>query len=83
MRHLRQAFKCGVRIHVQHQLYQADLVQLAGASAFLIAGPTIPVLAEASKIKLEGASLQLKRGTDGKIIRPSERVLVGTGGAVS
>ena len=43
----------------------------------------MPVLAEASKIRLEGGSLQLKRGTDGKIIRPGERVLVGAGGAVS
>ena len=60
-----------------------DLVKLAGTSAFLIAGPAIPVLAEASKISLEGGSLQLKRGTDGKIIRPGELVLVGAGGAVS
>ena len=60
-----------------------DLVRLAGASAFLIAGPAIPVLAEASKIRLGGGSLQLKRGTDGKIIHPGERVLVGAGGAVS
>ena len=60
-----------------------DLAKLAGASAFLIAGPAIPVLAEASKTRLEGGSLQLKRGTDGKIIRPGERVLVGAGGAVS
>ena len=60
-----------------------DLIKLAGASAFLIAGPAIPVLAEASKIRLEGGGLQLKRGTDGKIIRHGERVLVGAGGAVS
>ena len=60
-----------------------DLVKLAGASAFLIAGAAIPVLCEASKIRLEGGSLQLKRGTDGKIIRPGERVLGGAGGAVS
>ena len=60
-----------------------DLVKLAGASAFLIAGAAIPVLSEASKIRLEGGSLQLKRGTDGKIIRPGERVLVEAGGAVS
>ena len=60
-----------------------DLVKLAGASAVRIEGPTIPVLAEAPKIRLEGGSLQLKRGTDGKIIRPGERVLVGAGGAVS
>ena len=33
-----------------------DLVKLAGASAFLIAGPAMPVLAEASKIRLEGGS---------------------------
>ena len=60
-----------------------DLVKLAGASAFLIAGPAMPVLAEASKIRLEGGRLKLKRGTDGKIIRPGERVLVGAGGAVA
>ena len=60
-----------------------DLVKLAGASAFLIAGPAIPVLAEASKIRLEGGSLKLKRGTDGKIIRPGERMLVVAGGAVA
>ena len=47
-----------------------DLVKLAGALAFLIAGPAIPVLAEASKIRLEGGSLQPKWGTDGKIILP-------------
>ena len=40
-------------------------------------------VAKASKIRLEGESLQLKRGTEGKIIRPGERVLVGAGGAVS
>ena len=62
---------------------RSELVKLAGASAFLIEGPAILVLAEASKIRLEGGSLQLKRGTDGKIIRPGERVLVGAGGAVS
>ena len=60
-----------------------DLVKLAGASAFLIAGPAMPVLAEASRIRLEGGSLQLKRGTDGKVIRPGERLLVGAGGAVA
>ena len=43
----------------------------------------MPVLAEASSIRHEGGSLQLKRGTDGKVIRPGERVLVGAGGAVS
>ena len=47
-----------------------DLVKLAGASEFLIAGPAMQVLAEASKIRLEGGSLQLKWGTDGKIILP-------------
>ena len=47
-----------------------DLVKLAGASAFLIAWPAMPVLAEASKIRLEGERLQLKWGTDGKIILP-------------
>ena len=60
-----------------------DLVKLASASAFLIAGLAMPVLAEASKIRLEGGSLQLKRRTDGKIIRSGERVLVGARGAVS
>ncbi len=34
-----------------------DLVKLAVASAFLIAGPAMPVLAEASKIRLEGGNL--------------------------
>ncbi len=34
-----------------------DLVKLAGAAAFLIAGPAMPVLAEASKIRLEGGNL--------------------------
>ena len=60
-----------------------DLVKLAGASAFLIAGPAMPVLAEAFRIRLEGGSLQLKRGADGKVIRPGERVLVGAGGAAA
>ena len=56
-----------------------DLVKLAGALAFLIAGPAMPVLAEASKTRFEGGNLQLRRGTDKKIIRPGERVLGGAG----
>ncbi len=35
------------------------------------------------KIKIKGGSLQLKRVTDGKIIRLGERVLVGAGGAAA
>lgn len=42
----------------------------------------MPVLAEASKVKLEDGSLQLNRGADGKFIRPGERVLVGAGTVV-
>ena len=34
-----------------------DLVKLAGASALLIAGPAMPVPAEASKIRLKGGNL--------------------------
>ena len=59
-----------------------DLVKLAGASVFLVAGPALPVLAETSSIRLEGGRLKLKRAADGNIIRPGERVLAGAGGAV-
>ena len=57
-----------------------DLVKLAGASVFLVAGPALPVLAETSSIRLEGGRLKLKRAADGNIIRPGERVLAGAGG---
>lgn len=58
------------------------LVKMASASGLLLATPTLPVFAEAPKLRLEGGRLQLKRSADGKIIRPGERVLTGAGGAV-
>lgn len=65
-----------------HNFSRRQMVKLAGASSFLMAGLALPVLAETQQLRLEGGRLQLKRSADGKIIRPGERVVAGAGGAV-
>lgn len=60
--------------------------RLAGLAGLLapatVVAPSFPVLAESSDIRLDGGQLKLKRGADGKLIRPGERIVVGDGGAV-
>lgn len=55
---------------------------LVGTAALAALAPAFPVLAETSNIRLAGGRLSLKRGTDGKIIRPGDKVVAGAGGAV-
>ena len=55
---------------------------LAGSAALATLAPTVPVLADSSDIRLDGGRLTLKKGVDGKLVRPGERVLAGDGGAV-
>lgn len=55
---------------------------LVGTAALAALAPAFPVLAETSNIRLVGGRLSLKRGTDGKIIRPGDKVVAGAGGAV-
>lgn len=59
-----------------------QMVKLAGASGFLMAGLAVPARSEMQHIRLEGGRLQLKRSADGDVIRPGERVVAGAGGAV-
>lgn len=55
---------------------------LVGTAALATLAPAFPVLAETSNITLAGGRLSVKRGTDGKIIRPGDKVVAGAGGAV-
>ena len=55
---------------------------LVGTATLAALAPALPVLAETSNITLAGGRLSLKRGADGKIIRPGDKVVAGAGGAV-
>ena len=65
-----------------HSFSRRQAIRRLVASSLVLAAPTFPVVAQASQITLEGGLLKLKRSTDGKVIYPGERVVVGTGGAV-
>ena len=65
-----------------HSFSRRQAIRRLVASSLVLAAPTLPVVAQASQITLEGGLLKLKRSTDGKVIYPGERVVVGTGGAV-
>ena len=66
-----------------HSFSRRQAIRRLVASSLVLAAPTFPVVAQASQITLEGGLLKLKRSTDGKVIYPGERVVVGTGGAVN